>query len=327
MYQFYRGYGQLIATQSAKKNLSEIHNASYEVANEISNVKHAIGLIYNRKIQMNDIINHVMNATADDNIQKLSDDVFRRYVFDHQANSTRLSHAEFLNKYCYDYAFTLELAGRYMSNIAAFSDVPVIGPNYLKLHNMQLYAEVQTHIKAIKDRRDFAILNANLLKLKPKLPDEEFFKYKAALEQIKVLITDYNYLVLARDRAKQINREEYNVVTFADIPDDYYLSQVFAIKYGLGMDFSPIDDIPSYCKALDPMKGLADKVSLPFDFMEFPPRILAMAANQTLTGLDVLDVITGPIGDNPAVVDCLPEILKGEGKTISQHYLDLTVRI
>ncbi|QIR16515.1 hypothetical protein [Shewanella aestuarii] len=328
MYQFFRGYSQLLSTQAANRNLSGIQNNNAAIAEQISHVDHALGDIEKRRSDLKKLQSDCIDRTGSRWVHPIAKDLLQRFIYDFQSEATKQSHAEYLNRNCYDYTFTLELAGRYMPNIAFLADQPRIFPDWLHQHNAQLFAEVQTHIKATKDRRDFALLSANMLKIRPHLSDNAFATCKGLVDEIKNEITNFNYFVLAKSRSLAIKREGANIKSFGDVPDDFYLSQKFAIKTGFDINFKRIEDLSAYCRAVDPMKKLEGSQTLPFAFMAFPERIIDMANRETLTGLDLLDVITRPLDGQPAAVDCLPDILKvDDNKTIAQNLLNLTVRI
>tara|TARA_R110002033_G_scaffold135713_4_gene175312 strand:+ start:3922 stop:4905 length:984 start_codon:yes stop_codon:yes gene_type:complete len=327
MYQFFRGYSQLLANQQARSNLNEFDNVNTSLSKEITDVKHAIGLIHSRMTLMNQIVDSVVDKAKITDSSTYANQIFKRYAYAHQLSVTDMSHAEFLNRYCYDYAFTIELAGRYLHRLSSFAEMQLVGFDQANTFNMQLFGEVQTHIKATKDRRDFAYLSANLLKLKPELTAESFNKCKEIMSDMKSIITDYNFVSLARQRSRSLVSVKETISSFKHVPDDFYLSQIFAIKYGLDLNFEKVKDIKSYCRSLDPMKLLAGEKHLPFEFLAFSPELLSMAKNEMLTGCDVLSVITNYINDEPPLIDCMPKELIANESTITQNLLELAVRV
>jgi len=327
MYQFFRGYSQLLATQSAQRNLKDYAENKELISNEISSVQFALVEINKRMGLMNEIMDSLQDKTKITNSPGYANQIFRRYAYDYQRDVSEMSHAEFLNRYCYDFGFTIELAGRYLPRLASFAESPVLGYDQIKIHNMQLFGEVQTHIKAIKDRRDFAYLSANLLKIKPELTDESFATCRRIVAEMKSMISNYNYVKLARLRGNSLTSQKNSIETYKDVPDDYFLSQIFAIKYGLDLNFNKVTDIRAYCRSLDPMKSIPDAKGLPFDFLSFPPKLLAMARNETLTGCDVLTVITSGINGEDPIIDCLPNELKSSKESITENLLSLAVRV
>ncbi|MBO1897668.1 hypothetical protein HNW13_018175 [Shewanella sp. BF02_Schw] len=327
MYQFFRGYSQLLSTQQARSNLNEFDSVNASISKDITDVKHSIGLIHSRMTLMNQIVDSVVDKAKITDASTYANQIFKRYAYAHQSSVTELSHAEFLNRYCYDYAFTIELAGRYLHRLSSFAEMQLVGFDQANTFNMQLFGEVQTHIKATKDRRDFAYLSANLLKLKPDLTTESFKKCKQILGDIKSIITDYNFVTLARQRARALVSVQGSISSFKQVPDDFYLSQIFAIKYGLDLNFEKVTDIKAYCRSLDPLKMLAGEKHLPFEFLAFSPELLSMAKKEMLTGCDVLSVITNCIKDEPPLIDCMPKELIANESTITQNLLELTVRV
>jgi hypothetical protein len=326
MYQFFRGYSQIIARQQSNENLSHLNGTGAALKREIIDVQDALRTVDQRKRILSQIMREIQESLSATESGQYVESLASRFIFDNQTSQAGLSQAEYLNKYCYDYGFTVELAGRYLhdySKVGAFSNVTFDEANKI---NLQIFSEVQTHTKGLKDRRDLAILATNLLKSKPHVSNAEFNKREQIVHRCREMVNNYCYVDLAISRSNELVDLSHNIMVYHDVPDDFYLVQRLAISHGYDLAFKEPENLKAYCNKSDPLKSVSSS-SMPFDFLLIPPKMLSMAKSERLTGCDLFTGLMVPYDGRQPAIDCLPEHLRQEGNTISENLLKLHIKV